>query len=70
MAAMDANTKARRLEALRLARISSAMEGLDEHPEDAAALDAYAAGDIDRAELERRVFARIARRHSKVVERV
>jgi hypothetical protein len=46
---------ARRLEGLRLARISSAMEGLYEFPEHAVALDAFARGEIDRAEFMRRV---------------
>jgi Antitoxin VbhA len=49
---------ARRIEALRLARASSAMEGLYELPQDAAALDAFARGEIDRAEFMRRVRVR------------
>ncbi len=55
MPPFDAETKARRLEGLRLARISSAMEGLRTSPEDDAALDAFARGDIDRTEFMRRI---------------
>jgi hypothetical protein len=46
---------ARRLEALERARSSTAMEGLRTLPEDAAALDAFARGEIDEAEFMRRV---------------
>jgi hypothetical protein len=53
---------ARRVEGLRLARVSSAMEGLYEYAEDAAALDAYARGEIDRAEFDRRIRAHSASR--------
>lgn len=55
---LDKDTVARRVEALRLARVSSAMEGLYERPDDASALDAFARGEIDRAEFMRRVSAR------------
>jgi len=58
---MDASDIARRLEFLRLARASSAMEGLRTDPEDAAAQEAYLTGKIDRAEFERRIRERIAR---------
>jgi hypothetical protein len=49
---------ARRIEGLRLARISGAMEGLYEAAEDTAALDAFARGEIDRAEFMRRIGVR------------
>ena len=52
---LDKDTVARRVEALRLARVSSAMEGLYERPDDASVLDAFARGEIDRAEFMRRV---------------
>lgn len=55
MSPFDAKTVARRVEALRLARVDSAMEGLYEQADDAAALDAFARGKIDRAEFERRI---------------
>jgi hypothetical protein len=55
MPQFDEETIARRVEALRLARVDGAMEGLYELPNDAAALDAFARGEIDRAEFMRRV---------------
>ena len=51
----------RRVEAMRQARHSNAMEGLRELPEDAAVLDAYARGEIDGDEARRLIKARIAR---------
>jgi hypothetical protein len=47
----------RRTEAMRLPRHSNAMEGLREHPEDAAVLDAYARGEIDGDEARRLIKA-------------
>lgn len=47
----------RRLAALAAARANNAMEGLYESAEDAAALDAFARGEIDRAALDRRLRA-------------
>jgi hypothetical protein len=55
MAQFSKEEIARRLEGLRLARASSAMEGVRTLPEDAAALDAFARGEIDEAEFMRRV---------------
>jgi hypothetical protein len=51
----------RRAEALLEARHSNAMEGLRELPEDAVVLDAYARGEIDATEFERRIKANIRR---------
>lgn len=50
----------RRVEAMRQAPHSNAMEGLRELPEDAVVLDAYARGEIDGDEARRRIKARIA----------
>ena len=52
---MDSKTIARRLKALRLVRANNVMEGLYESERDAVFLDAYACGEIDRAEFERRI---------------
>lgn len=52
---MDSKTIARRLKALRLVRANNVMEGLYESERDAVLLDAYACGEIDRAEFERRI---------------
>jgi hypothetical protein len=46
---------ARRLEGLRLAGVSSAMEGLEKLPADAAALEAFARGEINEKEFMTRV---------------
>ena len=54
---MDPETIATRLDALKAARMNNAMEGLYESSRDAAALDAFARGEIDRAELDRRLRA-------------
>ena len=54
---MDSKTISVRIQALREARANNAMEGLYESAEDAAALDAFARGEIDRAELDRRLRA-------------
>ncbi|MBW8077070.1 MAG: hypothetical protein GJU76_03130 [Gallionella sp.] len=43
------------LAALADARANNAMEGLYESAADAAALDQYARGEIDRAEFDRRI---------------
>ena len=45
----------RRLAALADARANNAMEGLYESEDDAVLLDAYARGEIDRAEFDRRI---------------
>lgn len=55
MPPFDKQVLARRLEALRLARVDSSMEGLQALPEDAAALDAFARGEIQEGEFMRRV---------------
>ena len=47
---------ARRLAALADARANNAMEGLYEYENDAALLDAFARGEIDRAEFNRRIL--------------
>ena len=49
-----------RNESLRLARVSSTIEGLRADPEAALDLGAYAAGVISRVEFDRRVRERIA----------
>ena len=61
---MDTKTISVRIQALRAAGANNAMEGLYESAEDAAALDAvvlllirFARGEIDRAELDRRLRA-------------
>jgi len=54
---MDTKTISVRIQALREARANNAMEGLYESAEDAAALEQYARGEIDRAELDRRLRA-------------
>ena len=55
----------RRVEAMRLAHHSNAMEWLREVREDAAVLDAYARGEKDGDEARRLIKARIARRISR-----
>ena len=45
----------RRLAALEAARWNNAMEGLYESEDDAVLLDAFARGEIDRAEFDRRI---------------
>ena len=54
---MDPETVTKRLEALKAARANNAMEGLYEGENDAVLLDAFARGEIDRAELDRRLRA-------------
>jgi hypothetical protein len=55
MPRVDKDTVARRVEALRLTRVSSVMEGWRERPNDGAGLDAFARGEIDRAQFMCRV---------------
>jgi hypothetical protein len=57
MAMIDRETLAKRVEALRLARADSLIEGLREHEEGASVLDAWARGDITGDELDRRILA-------------
>ncbi len=49
----------RRVEALRLARVDSQIEGRRAHPDDAKVLDAWARGEIDGDEALRRCLGRI-----------
>lgn len=46
-----------RQDALRRARVSAMIEGLEERPEDAALLDAWGSGEIDDDEVLRRIAA-------------
>ena len=55
MPQLDNDTVVRRVEADRLARSSSAIEGLDARPDDAEVLNPFARGEFDRAEFMRRV---------------
>ncbi len=49
----------RRVEALRLARVDSQIEGQRAHPDDAKLLDAWARGEIDGDEVLRRCLERV-----------
>lgn len=51
----DKDAVVRRVQADRLARASSAIEGLDDRPDDAGVLNPFARGEIGRAEFMRRV---------------
>ena len=55
MPQLDNDIVVRRVEAARLAAASSAVEGLDDRPDDAGVLNPFARGEVDRAELMRRV---------------
>ena len=55
MPQLDNDTVARRVEAGRSAGASSAIEGLDDRPDDAGVLNPFARGEIGRAEFMRRV---------------
>ena len=55
MPQLDNGTVVRRVEASRLAGASSAIEGLDDRPDDAGVLYPFARGEVGRAEFMRRV---------------
>lgn len=55
MPRLDKDTVVRRVEAVRLSRVSIAMDGWHEHPDHAEVLDAFTPGEIDAAELLRQV---------------
>lgn len=55
MRQLDNDTVVRRVEASRLAGASSAIEGLDDRPDDAGVLYPFARGEVGRAELMRQV---------------
>ena len=55
MPRLDEDTVVRRVEAVRLSRVSIAMDGWHEHPDHAEVLDAFTRGEIDAAELLRQV---------------
>lgn len=57
----DRDTVARRVETFRLARVSGAMGVLHRGPYDAAMLDAFARGGIERAAFIRRVSVEFRR---------
>ena len=57
----DDEAQQRRLDALRRARASNAMEGIAEHPDDAKVLEAFARGEIDGEAFDRHIRERIAR---------